>query len=480
MSRRRSRRGRPPALPERRRGAKAQTGRQSVPLAGNLRRDDVRSAASWVVEHTLESHAPATRYLDSALARCDVRDHALLRELALGTLRWLRRIDHVIHRASDRPMQRIDLALRAPLRVAVYQLLWLDRVPSHAVVHEAVEQVRHRARRNAGAIGFANAVLRRIARSPQRDAWPVTHDDPVVRLAIEHSHPDLLVRRWWDRLGADETRRLLIANNRPKPMHLLAFRDRGGRERLAERLIDRDIEVEPSMIAPLGLIVRGGHPLADPAFDDGAFYVQDEGSQAAALLPPPRPGERILDAAAAPGGKSFAMLAHTPDARIVAADVGIGRLATLWRNGQRLRRRLTTLAADGLRPPFRAAFDRVVVDLPCTGTGTLRKHPELKWRISTDEIQRLGAQARTLLGGLAPAVAPGGLLIAITCSLEPEENEDAVDALRADHPRWLPVDLAAAGLPHPLGQWITGPGRWQLPTADDHDGFTVHVLRRAR
>ena len=434
----------------------------------------MRALAGWVVERTLDSLASSTFFLDSALERTDEPDHGLLRELSLGTLRWLRRIDHVLTVASQRPLSAIEPALRAPLRIAIYQLLFLDRIPAHAAVNEGVEQARRLTHK--GGAAFANAVLRRIAREGSLEAFPVHEADPVRRLAIEKSHPDFLVERWMRRFGSTRTRALLDANNRPKAMQLLAFRDRGGRELLAENLIDEGIEVEPTPLAPLGLTVRSGQPLRSAAYRRGDFYIQDEASQAAALLPLPRPGERILDAASAPGGKAFSLLACEPEVELVLADVASGRLAILEANLRRLGRPLPRVLADAGKPPFKAVFDRVVVDLPCTGTGTFRKNPELKWRLSESEVGRLSAQGLRLLRGGLQAVAPGGLLVAITCSLEAEENEDVVAEL-CTRERGLRLENLES-LPYPLSRHVEAAGRWRILPEAEHDGFTVHVLRK--
>lgn len=439
--------------------------------------DDVRATAAWVVERTLAARAPVDNFLVGALQRFDERDRALLREIVLGTLRWLRRLDDIIERAASRKLAEIDAGLVAILRVAAYQLFFLDRVPPHAVVNEAVEQSRRSSHR--GGTSFVNAVLRRIAREPSLSAWPVDSGEPIARLAIEMSHPEVLVRRWVGQFGWDAASDLLAANNRPKPMHLLAFRGRGGRELLAEELIDEGIEVTPSRLSPVGLTVLQGNPLGTEAFRRGAFYVQDEASQAAALLPPPAPGERIWDAAAAPGGKSFAMLAVEPSVRIVASDAAAARLITVRANARRLGFPLHLAAADAGSPPFARAFDRVVVDLPCSGSGTLRKHPELKWRWSESELARLAGQAVRLLLGAANGVRPGGLLVAITCSLEPEENEGVAERFLRERPEFSRRDFAAAVEPT-IAASILAPGLWRLPTGDDHDGFTVQVFERGR
>ena len=416
--------------------------------------------------------------LDGLLRRAAVglsgRDAALLRSLVLGTTRWLRRIDAVLAAASSRPAARIDPELLAPLRLAAYQLLFLDRVPAHAAVDEAVREAR---RRSPRAAGFVNAVLRRVARSPELEAWPVAESDALRRLAIETSHPDLLVRRWLDRFGEAATRRLLEANNRAKPLQVLAFRDRGGPGRLAEALAEEGVETRPAELSPLGLTVVRGDPLAGAAFASGDLYLQDDASQAAALVPPPSRGESVLDLAAAPGGKSFALTAWEPALRPVATDVAAGRLAPLLANLRRLGRPLPLALADSRATPFGAVFDRVVADLPCSGSGTLRRHPELKWRIADGELRRLAEQGLEMLAGAATTVRPGGLLVAITCSLEAEENEAVVERFLAAE-REFALEPVADLLPPGLAAGGGEEGLWRVLTDGDHDGFTVQVLRR--
>lgn len=439
--------------------------------------EEVRGAAARVVERALSSLAPVDFHLDSVVSRFDDRDRGLLTELVMGTLRWLTRLDSVIERAASRPLLAIEQPLWSVLRVATYQLLFLDRIPAHAAVNEAVEQARQVTHR--GGVAFVNAVLRKIAKSPELVAWPVAEADPVRRLAIELAHPEFLVRRWLAQFGEPATRELLKTNNRPKPLHLLAFRDRGGRELAAEALLDEGLEVEPSRLSPLGLVMREGHPFASECFRRGDLYVQDEASQLASWLPPPRKGERVLDAAAAPGGKSLALLAMEPTLEIVAADLGWSRARTMAANLTRLGRHMPLLVADAGCLPLEGSFDRVVLDLPCTGTGTLRKHPELKWRISENEIGRLADAGLRLLAGVAPRVRVGGVLVAITCSLELEENEQVISRFLDRHPEFEAADLGAAEGPA-TRVGVTGPGAWRLLPAADHDGFSVQVLSRRR
>jgi 16S rRNA (cytosine967-C5)-methyltransferase len=359
--------------------------------------------------------------------------------------------------------------------------LLLDRVPAHAAVSEAVDEARRR--RGPAAAGFVNAVLRRIAAAPHFGAWPLEERDAVRRLAIETSHPDRLVARWWARFGSEKTRALLESSNRGRPIHLLAFADRGGRDVLAAQLADEGCATVPSRLSPSGLVVEEGSGFASGFFDgaafrSGAFYVQDEASQAAAWVPPPRPGERVLDAAAAPGGKGLALVAREPSVRLVAADRSPRRLVRLRSNFERLGRAASIVAADAERPPWSPVFDRVVLDASCSGTGTLRRHPELKWRFREVELARLAAAATVQLVALAGAVAPGGLLVHVTCSIEPEENEDVAHNFLAARSEFSLEPLDGERVPGGAAA-IPGSGSWRVLPEDGHDGFSVAVFRRS-
>ena len=226
--------------------------------------------------------------------------------------------------------------------------------------------------------------------------------------------------------------------------------------------------------------MTSGDPRGTAAFREGRVYIQDEAAQAAALVPLPKPGERIFDAAAAPGGKSFALQSMEPRVRALAGDSAVGRIATVDENRKRLGRALPILAANARRPALTGGFDRVVVDYPCTGTGTFRKHPELKWRVDPKEIDRLAEQAYQLVRGVASLVRPGGLLIGISCSIEPEENEGWVERFLEEHEGFRRARLEPDDLPEGARPYRVSPGLWQLPPGADHDGLTANVLRRDR
>ncbi len=442
----------------------------------SARGSNVRAIACTVLDSALSSLAPVDPALSSYDSDFEERDRRLLHQLVYGVLRWLRRIDFIISEAASRPMEEIDRALHCPLRIGVYQLVFLDRVPAHAAVSEAVTLARHRT--HGGGSGFVNAVLRRVAAAPSLVAWPVEADDPIRQLGIETSHPDFLVEGWIRQYGERQTELLATANNRSKPFHLLSFEDRGGPRALAADLAAEDLIVEASSVSPLGLIVRRGNPIQTEAFRRGDFYIQDEASQAAALVPPPLEGESVLDVAASPGGKAFSLLATAAEPRVVCADAGLPRLGALRNNLRRLGRRVPVVVMDARDRAIDSPFQRVVVDLPCSGTGTLRKHPELKWRVSRREIERLSTGGLAMLEGVAELVAPGGVLSAITCSLEEAENEAVAERFLKRHREFALLDLGDRLQP-PLSEFVMGPGLWRILTGGDHDGFTVQVFCRS-
>ena len=433
-------------------------------LAPNARRQ-AAAAVNGVLDGA--SISASVSSLRPLLSAADLR---LFRQLTSGTVRWLSFLDAVIEQAAARPMSKIDSGLRCHLRVAVYQLLFLGRVPARAAVFEAVEAAKQES--GVSASRFVNGVLRAVARHPERDRWQLETDDPIADLAINQSHPEFLVRAWVKQFGWRETEALLAVNNQPKGSLSVAS---GRLEQLAEKLQAAGAEVEKSTVSPIGLLVSGVSA-QDVVVAGG--YVQDQASQAAALVPLPRPGERVFDAAASPGGKSLALTAFESEVKIVAADRKLRRLQRLSIN---LGRNADIVLADALHPGMLdSAFDRVVFDAPCSGSGTLRKHPELKWRISLSEIERLSEVQLAGLNSLADLVAPGGRLCYITCSIEWQENQQVIERFLANKSGW---ELESLDQPQTLvtsmQRFVRAPGCWQILPANDHDGATVHVLRRA-
>jgi len=363
----------------------------------------------------------------------DERDRALSGEIATGTLRWQAAIDHLITAFSGRPVGRLDAEIVAILRISGFQLLQLDRVPASAVVDDAVQMAKRAGKKSAS--GFVNAVLRRISR--ERNRLPLPREPPIDLLSITLSHPRWLADRWLRRYGVEATVAWAEFNNSPAPLTLRANTLKMSRDALAAALRQLDVDTQPARFAPDALVVITGNPLLTPLAHSGAFVVQDEASQLVGLFAAATAGERILDACASPGGKTTQMAAAMRDTGlIVATDVRGRRVELLARTvAASGARSVRVVHADARGPaPFRAHFDAALVDAPCSGLGTIRRDPDVRWRRSEGDLASLAEAQREMLAQLAPVIRPGGRLIYSTCSSEPEENQAVVDAFLADHP----------------------------------------------
>jgi len=401
--------------------------------------------------HALRSLDGGRVDLPSALARVrthlpDERDRALAAEIVMGTIRWQRSLNHIISHFARRPLNKLDVDVLTILRLSVYQLLHLDRVPASAVVDDAVDLTR--AARKPSASGFVNAVLRAILRQNNRLPLPPRPDNAADRdavlayLGITHSHPDWLVERWLDRHGFDATERWVRFNNETPRLTIRANRLSVQREPVANALAAEGIQTEPTHYAPHGLTVTEGNPLR--LAPDGSFFVQDEASQLIPLVVSARPGEHVFDLCASPGGKTTAMAADMDDSGVlVACDVREKRLALLEqtiRTSGAHHVHIVHIATTGTLP-FAPAFDRVLVDAPCSGLGTLRRDPDIKWQRLEADLPALARDQLALLARAAAVLKPGGRLVYATCSSEPEENEQVVDAFLRAHPGFEPIDL---------------------------------------
>ena len=433
--------------------------------------------------------------LPTALARvrdtlADDRDRALVTEITTGTLRWLGALDWVIEQVAARPTGRLDQEVLTVLRLGAYQLLYLERVPSAAAVHESVTLVRRVGK--ASAAGLVNAVLRRIAstaRTPPLPPKPGTSDTREVRLAylsVTCSHPRWLVERWLDRRGFHRTAEWVQFNNSPPALILRANLLRTTTATLARELAAHDVRTAPTRFARDGLTVVDGNPLRTPMFRRGLFLVQDEASQLVAELTAARPGERVLDACAAPGGKTTAIAAAMGHAgSLVASDHRPARVRLLRRTlDQTGAAKVRIVRLDlGRPPPFRPVFDCVLVDVPCSGLGILRRDPEIRWRRQPIDLARFARDQLTMVGNASRVVRPGGRLIYATCSSEPDENEEVVDAFLANHLDFEPVHADQVGVPLSQGLRDTIDNQGRLSTAPDAHGleaFFAVVLRRRR
>jgi 16S rRNA (cytosine967-C5)-methyltransferase len=418
----------------------------------------------------------------------DPRDQALAAEIATGTLRWRGALDAVLARHVTRPLDRLDVRVLDTLRLGAYQLLYLDRVPPHAVIHDAVEIVRRAGVTSAA--GLVNAALRAVQRDRTRPSWPPdpgpegSREAQVEFISVTMSHPRWLADRWIERVGFHNARAWAAFNNERAPLTLRVNTLAGTRASLVRALADAGVHVESTRFAPDGLIVRAGNPLSTPLAESGRFFVQDEASQVVATMTLARPGERVLDACASPGGKTTAMSAMMADQGLIAAvDLRPRRLALLSRTVATSRAcRIARVRADVTKPlPFDQVFDLALLDAPCSGLGTIRRDPEIRWRRTLADLPRLADTQVSMLRRVSEVVRPGGRLVYATCSSEPEENDEVVDRFLTAQPEFEPVERRAleATLPPGVLSLVDADGRLRpRPWRDGLEPFFAAILMK--
>jgi 16S rRNA (cytosine967-C5)-methyltransferase len=399
----------------------------------------------------------------------DPRDRALCHELVMGVLRWELWLDHVIEHFVDRKLSGLDLPVKIALRLGLYQLRFLTRIPESAAVNESVNLVRLARLRSAE--GFVNAVLRRATRESEYDPSAELRD-PIERLSVETSHPRWLIDRWVESIGFEETQALAVANNHAAPV---AFRAVKNRDEVLGQLRAAGARLEASEIVADAWRVSGAVELLRQLAAEGQIYIQDEASQLAAHAVEAQPGDRVLDVCAAPGSKS-SQIAALGDILVIAGDVHEHRIRTVLQAARTQQlTNLNCLILDGQAglPFVDGAFERVLVDAPCSGTGTLRHNPEIRWRISAEDLQDLASRQKQLLFNAARVVKPGGRLVYSTCSLEPEEDEQVVAAFLEMTDDFEPTSLEVKeGLRTMAGTARTWPHR------DDTEGFFIAAFNR--
>ena len=445
------------------------------------------AAAREAAYQALRAVSTGAADLSHALARVrtrlpDERDRALTGEIVTGTLRWQGAFDHVIASFSGRPLSRLDPEVLDILRSSIFQLLYLDRVPAAAVVSDAVNLTRKIGKKSAGP--FVNALLRRVSRErrhlplPPRPQETNDREAALEYLSITLSHPRWLAERWLDRYGFEATESWLQYNNRPAPLTIRANRLRIDGASLANRLAAEGVELEPCRFAADAWLVRKGNPLLTSLADSGLFVVQDEASQLVASLVAARAGDRVLDACASPGGKTTAIAAAMGDRGLILATDVRGRRVDLLARTVRASgaHSVRIVQADAAALPLAASFDWVLLDVPCSGLGTLRRDPDVRWRRSAADLQGLAEAQLRMLTETARVVRPGGHLVYSTCSSEPEENEAVVAAFA-----WVGgfTPVAPDNLPAEIRAMTTAAGHLRtLPFRDGLEAFFGAVLRR--
>ncbi|HYF95692.1 MAG TPA: 16S rRNA (cytosine(967)-C(5))-methyltransferase RsmB [Symbiobacteriaceae bacterium] len=444
-----------------------------------------REAALRALRDVDVKEAYANLALDAHLTRSKLegRDRALATEIVYGVTRRRGTVDWAIGQVATRPIDQIDPYIRNILRSAVYQVLYMERIPHSAAVDEAVNLARQYG--HEGVAKFVNGVLRNFLRRLPTLPWPDPAADPVGALAVQHSHPEWLVRQWSDRFGQEDAVRLMEASNRVPPLTVRVNMLKATREQVAEALAAEGIKTEPTPHSPFGLII---HELTSASYLDklkpmkaGHFTVQDESSMLVAPVVAPQPGQTVIDAAAAPGGKTTHMAELMENqGRVIAVDVHPHKVELVEQNARRLGATIIEgLCADareiGQKMPGRA--DAVLCDAPCSGLGTLARRPDARWRKTPEDVTQLVPIQQAMLESAAVAVKPGGTLVYSTCTIEPRENQELVEAFVREHPDfafddirpYLPLSLAGDA----RGGWIQ-----LLPHIHGTDGFFIARMKR--
>ncbi|HEY3314498.1 MAG TPA: 16S rRNA (cytosine(967)-C(5))-methyltransferase RsmB [Bacillota bacterium] len=451
---------------------------------GPLNSREIALRALLAVEQQGQAAQAALDSFWAGPARPDKRDRALATELTYGTLRRRQALDWALDKVSKRPVVDLDPRVRGILRLGAYQLMFMDRIPAHAAVDEAVRQASRGGHK--GITGFVNGVLRHLARGLGDGSVALPGPEELWDyLTVTESHPDWLVRRWLNELGESDTAAICHLDNQPAPTCIRANRLRNDRERLAAALMAEGVTVTVGRLASEGLSIEGYSSIPElAAFREGHFFVQDEAAMLVAPVLNPRPGETIVDACSVPGGKAthLAELAENK-ATVLAVDIARSKLGLITENCRRLGiEGVTPVAGDARRlgELVTGPADGVLVDAPCSGLGVLRRRPESRWRKRPEDSAALAPLQLSLLDAAARVIVPGGRLVYSTCTIAETENADVVRAFLGAHPDFRPADLRPF-LPAILrDEPGVAAGTLQLlPSRHGTDGFFIARFDRA-
>lgn len=411
----------------------------------------------------------------------DRLDRAFVTELVYGTLRSLNSLDWILGQFLKKPLNKQTPVVRNILRMGVYQIFNMDRVPDSAACNESANLARRH--ENPGAVKFVNGVLRNIARAKDRISYPDPEKDPVNYISLKYSHPRWMVRRWIEMFGINETVELCKANNRSAPTTVRTNTLKITREKLARRLTEEGLSVTPTKYAPEGLNLEGVHGLGNlAAFNEGLMQVQDESSMLVGHALSPAPGTKVLDMTSAPGGKTThlaQLMGNTGE--IKACDIHAHKLELIRENCRRLGITIVNTYqgdARNLSRQFKNWAQFLLLDAPCSGLGVLRRRPDARWRKDQKQIKEIAELQKELLTEAGRCLKPGGVMVYSTCTLTPEENVDLVKEFLAFNEHFE-LDSLEGYLPAELGDLQQGLIQL-IPHKHNTDGFFIARLRKKR
>jgi 16S rRNA (cytosine967-C5)-methyltransferase len=431
-----------------------------------------------VILRRVEEGAFADTSLEQTRQDFDARDSAFILELVYGTLRNRALLDWILNRFSAQPVEKTDRWTRNILRLGAYQMLFLDKVPVSAAVNTSVELAKQYGKKH----GYVNALLRNLDRRRGAITYPGP-GDKARELAVLYSHPEWLVRRWTERFGAETTEAFLLANNRPAPLVIRTNTLRTTRNELKATLGSEGVTTVETRYSPVGLeIVAGSGIQALASYRKGWFMVQDQAAQLISLMLAPQPGETVLDACAAPGGKAAHLSEIMQDrGTLVALDADAGRIEKIRENIRRLGITIIkTVQGDAARYA-EEKFDKILIDAPCSGLGVLRRHPDGRWNKSMRTISDRRILQMQILKNCAGLLKPGGALVYATCTTEPEENEDVIADFMHTRSKEFMIDDPRPYLPPAAAPLVGSDGFFRtFPREPEMDGFFgVRMIKKS-
>lgn len=445
-----------------------------------------RDLALDILKRQYYQRAPAERLLEQAFqsaSSMSERDRAFTLHLVQGVLRYRLRLDWIVKRFLRFSFQKIEPTILNILRIALYQIFFMDRVPQSAAVNEAVLQVKAAGKGRFS--GFANGLLRQVCRNKDQIVFPDKKNAPLHYLSVYYSFPEWLVRKWRQELGPDAVEPLLAAENRIPSLVIRVNRRKGDRDRLIAALREQGLSARATEYSPDGISLTGlKGPINDlRLFQQGRFQVQGEAAQVCAYLLNPRPGDTVLDVCAGLGGKSTHM-AERMDGKglLLSLDINYERLIRLSESAQRLGIGcIRCMVADAVHPAplIPASFDKIMIDGPCSGLGVLSRHPDGKWIKEEKDIRRLARLQKRILDNAVLLLKPGGLMLYVTCTLSLPENEGVVPGFLKKNREMDQVDLRKHG-PAWARPLLDGRGFLKtFPHIHAMDGFFAALFRKA-